>query len=67
VLAQQVAIGFVGQFLERLHRVARQQVERLPRLLVEFHELAPDIGTTLGHDTSYVPPEQRPARRIVHP
>src|SRR6516162_8131597 len=50
VFAQQITKGLVGKLLERLHRVAPEQVQGLPRLLVEFHELTPDMGRPLGHD-----------------
>src|SRR5437660_11789233 len=50
VFAQQITKGLVGKLLERLHRVAPEQVQGLPRLLVEFHELTPDTGRPLGHD-----------------
>src|SRR4029077_18194959 len=50
VFAQQITKGLVGKLLERLHRVAPEQVQGLPGLLVEFHELTPDTGRLLGHD-----------------
>src|SRR5215468_3452085 len=50
VFAQQVAKGLVGELLQRLHRVASKQIQGLPGLLVEFHELAPGTGRLLGHD-----------------
>src|SRR6516162_9346188 len=50
VFAQQVAKGLVGELLQRLHRVAPKQIQGLPGLRVEFHELAPGIGRPLGHD-----------------
>src|SRR5258707_14163839 len=50
VFAQQITKGLVGKLLERLHRVAPEQVQGLPRLLVEFHELTPDTARPLGHD-----------------
>src|SRR6266478_7362197 len=50
VFAQQITKGLVGKLLERLHRVAPEQVQGLPGLLVEFHELTPDTGRPLGHD-----------------
>src|SRR5262245_4449546 len=50
VFAQQVAEGLVGELLQRLHGVAPEQVQGLPGLLVEFHELAPGTGRLLGHD-----------------
>src|SRR5262249_9461796 len=50
VFAEQVAKGLVGKLLQRLHRVAPEQVQGLPGLLIEFHELAPGIGRLLGHD-----------------
>src|SRR5262245_36222475 len=50
VFAQQVAKGLVSELLQRLHRVAPKQIQGLPGLLVEFHELAPSTGRLLGHD-----------------
>src|SRR5262249_26102915 len=50
VFPQQVAKGLVGELLERLHRIAPEQIQRLPGLLIEFHQLAPGIGRPLGHD-----------------
>jgi hypothetical protein len=50
MFVQQVAKGLVGELLKRLHRLAPEQVERLPGLGIEFHELAPRIGRLLGHD-----------------
>src|SRR6516162_5270247 len=50
VLAQQIAEGLVGKLLERLHRVAPEQVQGRPSLLIEFHELTPGMGRPLGHD-----------------
>src|SRR5260370_2275244 len=50
VFAQQITKGLVGKLLERLHRVAPEQVQGLPRLVVEFHELTPDTARPLGHD-----------------
>src|SRR6266481_6448019 len=52
VFAQQITKGLVGKLLERLHRVAPEQVQGLPRLLVEFHELTPDTGRPLAMTTS---------------
>jgi hypothetical protein len=40
VFLQQVAEGFVSQFLKVLHPVAGQEVEGLPRFIVELHSLA---------------------------
>jgi hypothetical protein len=65
VLAQQVAVGLIRKLLERLHRIARQ-VERLPRLLVEFDELAPDIGAIFGHSFAD-PGRPTPARSYYKP
>src|SRR6516165_1563826 len=50
VFAQQVAKGLVGELLQRLNRIAPEQIQRLPGLLVELHQLAPGIGRLLGHD-----------------
>src|SRR5215510_6542151 len=50
VFAQQVAKGLVGELLQGLHRIAPKQIQGLPGLLVEFHELAPGTGRLLGHD-----------------
>src|SRR6516164_3722278 len=50
VFAQQIAKRLVGKLLQRLHRVAPEQVQGRPRLLVELHELTPDMGWPLGHD-----------------
>src|SRR6516165_12709395 len=50
VFAQQITKGLVGKLLQRLHRVAPEQVQGRPRLLVELHELTPDMGRPLGHD-----------------
>src|SRR5260370_10450830 len=50
MFVEQVAKGLVGELMERLHRLAPEQVERLPGLRIEFHELAPRIGRLLGHD-----------------
>jgi len=48
MFAQEVAKGLVGELLNALHRLACQQVERLPSLLVEFDELAPALGWLAG-------------------
>src|SRR6516164_409864 len=40
MLAQQVAEGLVGELLEALHAVTRQEVERVPRFQIEFDALA---------------------------
>src|SRR5438552_797462 len=50
IFVQKVAKSLVGEFLDCLHRLAREQVKRLPGLGIEFHELAPRIGRLLGHD-----------------
>src|SRR5262249_58989050 len=61
VFAQQVAKGLVGELLERLHRITPEQIQRLPGLRVEFHQLAPGIGRPLGH----VDLLRRSGRRII--
>jgi hypothetical protein len=40
MLLQQVPKRFVGQLLEVLHPVARQQIERVPRTVVKLDPLA---------------------------
>src|SRR5262245_30272935 len=40
VLLQQIGKGLVGQFLEVPHGVARQQIERVPGLIVDLHSFA---------------------------
>src|SRR5260370_32314769 len=50
VFAQQITKGLVRKLLERLHRVAPEQVQGLPTLLVEFHELTPNTGRPLLPD-----------------
>jgi hypothetical protein len=40
VLLQQISECLVGKLLEVLHAVARQQIERVPRLIVELDPLA---------------------------
>jgi hypothetical protein len=40
VLLQQVSECLVGKLLEVLHPVARQQIERVPSLIVELDPLA---------------------------
>jgi hypothetical protein len=39
VLFQQVSECFVGEFLEILHTITRQQIERVPSLIVELNTL----------------------------
>src|SRR5262249_3923875 len=56
MFVQQVAKGLVGELLEGFHRLVPEQVERLPGLGIEFHELAPRIGWLL-HDTLLHPSE----------
>ena len=65
MFVQQVAKSLVGEFLDCLHRLAREQVKRLPGLGIEFHELAPRIGRLLGHDDLLIQLEQR-LRPTVH-
>src|SRR5262245_28994177 len=43
-LLEQVGKGLVGQLLQRLHAVARQQVQGVPGLVVELDELASGPG-----------------------
>src|SRR5262245_13388986 len=43
VLLEKIAERLIGQLLQRLHAVARQQPQRMPGLGVEFDELA-DLG-----------------------
>ena len=41
VLLQQIAKGFVRQFLERFHAVEQEPVQSLPSLAIEYDALAP--------------------------
>src|SRR5262249_46568100 len=49
VFAQQITKRLVGKLLERLHRVARAQVQRPQSLLIAPPELPPAPGRPLGH------------------
>jgi hypothetical protein len=40
MLLQEIGEGFLGQLLQRLHAVAREQSQRVPRLRVELDALA---------------------------
>jgi hypothetical protein len=47
---QQVAECLIGKLLKGLHRLAREQIEPVPSLLIEPHELAPGLCRLLGHE-----------------
>src|SRR5689334_23014317 len=47
MLAQQIAEGLVGEVLEAQHRIARQEGERMPGLVVDLHTLARHDGSSL--------------------
>src|SRR5262245_37677121 len=49
VFVQQVAERLISKLLKRLHGLAREQVERVPRLRIKPHELAPNLCWLLGH------------------
>jgi hypothetical protein len=61
VFVQEIAKRLVRKLLECLHRVAREQIQRLPGLRIKFHELAPDGGRLFGHDEPPAPPGTTPA------
>jgi hypothetical protein len=45
---QQIREGFVGEFLEVPHAVSREQIEGVPRLLIELNALAGHGGILPG-------------------
>src|SRR5262249_22133849 len=53
-MPKQVPERLIGKLLKGLHRLAREQVERVPSLLIEAHELAPNVCRLLGHENSPV-------------
>jgi hypothetical protein len=51
---QQIAKGLVGKLLKAFHRLAREEVERVPSLFIKPYELAPKLCWLLGHEKSPV-------------
>jgi hypothetical protein len=46
---QQIAERFIGKLLKGFHGLPREQVKRMPGLLIEPHKLAPKLCWLLGH------------------
>src|SRR5262245_9100405 len=54
ILVQQIAERLIGKLLKRLPRLAREQVERVPRLRIKLDQLSSALCRLLGHYAPHV-------------
>jgi hypothetical protein len=60
---QQIAERFISKLLKSLHRLTREQIERVPGLSIELNELTSAFCRLLGHEKT---PLERGRGPVAH-